>query len=451
MNGVKHVKRAYAKRILPLIFTAVLSLGAYHAAFAADISPAVTLDKTSVSTGSAQTVTMMVQLPQTVKAGGYELTCVYPEEFEITSIENDDACVGGSLGSGYYNTENGMIKWFDSDLQDKDLTKLAAVTFRIPAGTPSGTYALGVKNTAIYAERGRTEVLNKVDSVTAVLTLTSGGGSGTGSGSGGSGGSGGGSGGSDIPGGNVTADPAADTVRLIDEIGTVTKDSGDAIAAARTAYDKLSDSDKSKVTNYSVLTAAESAYAALNASGVQSAFTDTQNHWAREAIEFAVGKELFNGTTSTTFEPETAMNRAMLATVIWRLEGEPEAANRSPFNDVSEKAYYADAVAWANANGIVKGYSADRFAPDDNVTREQIAAILYRYAEWKGYDLSGSEDLSGFADSGEISSYAVENLKWAVGAGIINGRTENTLVPKGTATRAEVATMLMRWIQTVGV
>lgn len=441
MNGAKHVKRAYAKRILPLIFAAVFSLGAYHAAFAADISPAVTLDKTSVSTGSAQTVTMTVQLPQAVRAGGYELTCIYPEEFEITSIENDDACVGGSLGSGYYNTENGMIKWFDSALQDKDLTKLAEVTFRIPAGTPSGTYTFGVKNTAVYAERGRTEVLNKTDSVTAVLTLTSGGGSGTGSGSGGS----------DIPGGNVAADPAADTVRLIDEIGTVTKDSGDAIAAARTAYDKLSDSDKSKVTNYSVLTAAESAYAALNASGAQSTFTDTQNHWAREAIEFAVGKELFNGTTSTTFEPETAMNRAMLATVIWRLEGEPEAANRSPFNDVSEKAYYADAVAWANANGIVKGYSADRFAPDDNVTREQIAAILYRYAEWKGCDLSGSKDLSGYEDSGEISSYAVENLEWAVGAGIINGRTENTLVPKGTATRAEVATMLMRWIQTVGV
>lgn len=441
----------HIRRILPLIFAVVFSLGVCSGVFAADSAPKVTLDQTSLSTGSQRTLTMTVELPQAVKAGGYELTCVYPEEFEITAIENDDSCVGGSLGSQYYNLENGMIKWFDSALEDKALTKLATVTFRIPANTPAGTYYLGVKDTAVYADRGKTQVFASADSATAALTLTSGGsGGGTGGGSTGGGGSGGGG----NPGGStdVDADAVKDVMQLIDEIGTVTKDSGDSIAAARAAYDELNDSEKSEVTNYAVLTAAEAAYETLNAGGAPGGFTDIADHWAREAIESVVAKGLFNGTTETTFEPQTMMSRAMLATVIWRLEGEPEAASKTTsFADVKADAYYAEAVAWANANGIVNGCSADRFAPNDNITREQLAAIFYRYAQLKGYELSARADLSGYADSSEISQYAVESLRWAVGAGVVNGRTQTTLVPQGTATRAEVATILTRWMKLAGI
>ena len=143
------------------------------------------------------------------------------------------------------------------------------------------------------------------------------------------------------------------------------------------------------------------------------------------------------------------MNRAMLVTVLWRLDGKPAAEQAAAFADVEKGSYYADAVAWANANGIVKGYSETQFAPNDKVTREQLAAILYRYAQFKGYDVSKAADLSGYKDFSQISAYAVDNMKWAAGAGIVNGRTADTLAPQGESTRAEVATMLMRFVQNV--
>ena len=177
-------------------------------------------------------------------------------------------------------------------------------------------------------------------------------------------------------------------------------------------------------------------------------FTDTKNHWAADAINFVVTENLFTGTTEKTFEPETAMNRAMLVTVLWRLDGKPAAAD-SNFTDLVDGAYYEPAVAWAAANGIVKGYTDTRFAPNDKVTREQMAAILCRYAEYKGYDISGKADLSGFVDNSQISAYAVDNLKWANAVGLMNGRTETTLAPRGDSTRAEVATMIQRFINNV--
>ena len=249
-------------------------------------------------------------------------------------------------------------------------------------------------------------------------------------------------------GGSSAVSSADDVIKLIDKIGTVTKDSGNAIKEARDAYDKLSDKDKAKVTNYDKLTAAEKAFADLN-KGNENGFTDVKGHWAKDAINFVVEKQLFNGTTETTFEPETTMNRAMLVTVLWRLDGKPAAEQAAAFADVEKGAYYADAVAWANANGIVKGYSETQFAPNDKVTREQLSAILYRYAAFKGYDVSKMADLKGYTDAGQISDYAVDNMKWAAGAGIINGRTADTLAPQGDSTRAEVATMLMRFVQNI--
>ena len=249
-------------------------------------------------------------------------------------------------------------------------------------------------------------------------------------------------------GGSSAVSSADDVIKLIDKIGTVTKDSGNAIKEARAAYDKLTDKEKAKVTNYAKLTAAEKAYADLNKAD-ENGFTDVKDHWAKDAINFVVEKQLFNGTTATTFEPETAMNRAMLVTVLWRLDGKPAAEQAAAFADVEKGSYYADAVAWANANGIVKGYSETQFAPNDKVTREQLAAILYRYAQFKGYDVSKAADLSGYKDFSQISAYAVDNMKWAAGAGIINGRTADTLAPQGESTRAEVATMLMRFVQNV--
>ena len=262
-------------------------------------------------------------------------------------------------------------------------------------------------------------------------------------------GGGGGGGGSNV---DPVVKPADEVIKLIDAIDDpVTKDSGDQIEKARDAYDKLSDKDKAAVTNYPKLVEAEKAYADLMKPDQPggSKFTDTEDHWAEDAIDYVVKKGLMNGVTDTTFEPETNMSRAMMVTVLWRLENEPKVETKANFADVAAGSYYEDAVAWANANGIVKGYDAKTFGPNDNITREQMAAIFYRYASFKGYDVSKTADLSGYSDADQISAYAVDNVKWANAVGLINGRTATTLVPQGNSTRAEVATMLQRFIENI--
>lgn len=254
---------------------------------------------------------------------------------------------------------------------------------------------------------------------------------------------------------SVAATGADAVMKLIDAIGTVTENSGEKIKAARTAYDKLTKAEQAKVTNYKKLTDAEAAYAEIAAAAAgESAFADTKGHWAADAIAFVVREKLFAGTTAATFEPDAAMNRGMLVTVLWHLDGSPGAGTaeqnaETPFVDVPESAYYAEAVAWARANGIVKGYSDTRFAPEEQVTREQIAAILFHYAEYKDYDVSGKADLSKFADSGRVSAYAADCLRWANAKGVVNGRTKTTIAPQGAATRAEVACMMQSFVKNV--
>ena len=174
-----------------------------------------------------------------------------------------------------------------------------------------------------------------------------------------------------------------------------------------------------------------------------------KDSWYHDAVDYAVYAGLFNGTGPDTFHPGMTMSRGMLVTVIYRMAGCPEADGTLPFTDVDSTLYYADAVIWAAKNGIVKGVSATEFAPDAPVTREQMMAILLRYAAFKGYAVEDRADLSGYTDSGIISPYALEAVQWAVGAGLVNGRTETTLEPGGYANRAEVAAILTRFIAKV--
>lgn len=177
-----------------------------------------------------------------------------------------------------------------------------------------------------------------------------------------------------------------------------------------------------------------------------AAFTDIQNHWGKDAICYVVENDLFNGVSDTKFAPDSSMTRAMLVTVLYRMEGAKHAASSS-FTDVAANAWYAEAVAWAAEKNIVNGVSATQFAPDNNITREQMAAILYRYAEYKGYDVSKSASLNAFADASEVSAYAKAPFAWTVAEGLISGRSNTELAPQGTATRAEVASVLMRFQQ----
>lgn len=167
--------------------------------------------------------------------------------------------------------------------------------------------------------------------------------------------------------------------------------------------------------------------------------------WYEEAVNYVTEKGLFNGTSATTFGPNDSTSRAMLATVIHRLAGTP-AAPAVTFKDVAVGKWYTDGIAWSAANGVVNGYSAERFGPMDNITREQLATMLYRYAVKRGYDVSVGEDTNilSYTDAADVSEYAVAAMQWAVGSGVVQG-SGSALSPKAPASRAEVAMMLMRF------
>mgnify|MGYP001000322941 CR=1 FL=1 len=171
--------------------------------------------------------------------------------------------------------------------------------------------------------------------------------------------------------------------------------------------------------------------------------------WYHEGIDFVLLNGLFNGTSGTTFEPNADMTRAMLVTVLWRLDKELDATVSSLFADVADGTWYTDAVAWAAENEIVKGYDEDTFGPNDQITREQMAAILYRYASYKGYDLTASNDLARYTDSGDVSAWALTAMKWAVAEELITGVSATSLDPAGNASRAQVATILMRFVENI--
>ena len=178
-------------------------------------------------------------------------------------------------------------------------------------------------------------------------------------------------------------------------------------------------------------------------------FTDVhETDWFYNDVLFVYEEGLFAGTSDTTFSPNAAMTRAMLVTVLYRLEGEPAVSGRSGFSDVTFNSYYEDAVTWAADNGIVNGTSTTTFSPNANVTREQMAAILYRYAQHKKYNTAASSGLNGFTDHASVSGYAAASLEWAVAEKLVNG-SAGKLMPTGNATRAQVAAILHRFVENV--
>lgn len=178
-------------------------------------------------------------------------------------------------------------------------------------------------------------------------------------------------------------------------------------------------------------------------------FSDvTDDKWFAESVKYVVEHGLMVGTSESVFSPDAATTRGMIVTILYRLAGEPEVKS-GPFTDVPAGRWYTNAVSWAEANGIVGGYGDGTFGPEDNITREQMAAILYRYARYMGYDVTGTANLNAFIDLNDLASYAKEATAWANASGLISGITETTLNPKGTATRAQVSMILMRFCENV--
>ena len=261
---------------------------------------------------------------------------------------------------------------------------------------------------------------------------------------------------SDVENGKVTVSPSragqGSTVTI-----TVTPDEGfelDTLTATDADGNELALTDKGdgKFTftmPRSKVEIAASFKAAEEPSGFP--FTDvTSGDWYYDAVVYAWENDLMTGTSATTFAPGMTTSRAMLATLLYRLDGAPDLSDENlgyPYADVDADSWYGDGVYWARLHGVVTGITSEIFDPNGAITREQMAAMLYRYAQYKGYDVTGSADLSGYADADSVSDWAGYAMAWAVDSGLISGVGNNTLNPQGSATRAEIATILMRFCQ----
>ena len=181
-------------------------------------------------------------------------------------------------------------------------------------------------------------------------------------------------------------------------------------------------------------------------------FKDVQGieHWSHLGIDYVLRSSFFYGVTSERFAPNRPMTRAMLVVVMYRMEGQPSVEGLShSFQDVPEGAWYEDALIWACNNGIINGVTASTFDPNSNITRQQLAAILYRYAQLREYDVSNTADLSEFKDCDTVGKFAQPAMSWAVANGLVQGYTDGTLKPADSATRAQLAAILMRFMKNV--
>ncbi len=183
---------------------------------------------------------------------------------------------------------------------------------------------------------------------------------------------------------------------------------------------------------------------------VDEPFVDVaEGDWFYDAVVYAYQNELMDGVGGNRFAPNSETTRAQLVTILYRLEGQPAVSGDLPFTDVESGTWYTDAILWAAQNNIVNGVSDTEFAPGDDLTRQQLVTILYRYAEAKGYDVSASADLSGYPDADQVQDYAQPAMAWAVAENIIQGMEDGTLKPAGNASRAQIATILMRFCEDV--
>ena len=179
-------------------------------------------------------------------------------------------------------------------------------------------------------------------------------------------------------------------------------------------------------------------------------FSDVnQTDWFYDSVQYVSNKRLMTGTADDQFSPNATTTRAMVVTILYRLEGEPAVTGDAHFTDLVSGQYYLDAVAWASQNDIVNGVGENTFAPNEDITREQMATILYRYAQYKGLDVSTAADLSGYPDAAQVQTYAQKAMSWAVAEGIVAGMDDGTLNPAGNASRAQIATILMRFCESV--
>ena len=244
-----------------------------------------------------------------------------------------------------------------------------------------------------------------------------------------------------MKGKTVTLTVTPDEGYVLDSL-TVTDKNGDAVELT-----KVSDSEYTFTMPASKVSVAATFVKSGDEPAPTLPFVDVDpDAWYYDAVEYAYNAGLMTGTAADTFSPGITTTRGMIVSILHRQEGEPAASSNASFSDVTSGAYYEDAVNWAAAEGIVNGYSDSAFGPNDAITREQMAAILMNYAQYKGQDVSARADLSAYSDAESVSAWAEDAMSWANAEGLINGMSDTELAPKGHATRAQVAAILQRFL-----
>ena len=241
---------------------------------------------------------------------------------------------------------------------------------------------------------------------------------------------------------NDNDDKADDTTSTEDKKEETSRPSKIPGASTSTVVDKTEEIEEDEAdTNEAETKEEEKAF--------ENPFGDVkESDWYYNTVKYAVENGIMNGVEDGKFAPSGTLTRAMLVTILYRVEGSPRVSSDSKFSDVKDSDWYGVPVIWASENGIVNGVSETEFAPNANITREQIATIIYRYAKAKEFDVTlGGMAVREYADYETISSWAGEAMQWAVNAKLINGKTETTVNPLDNATRAEAATIVMRFIE----
>lgn len=239
------------------------------------------------------------------------------------------------------------------------------------------------------------------------------------------------------------AQAVADLINALPSVANLTLADKDAVAAAREALSALTEAQLAYISD-ETLALLEKAEAKLATLEKPIPFTDLTQDWYQESVAYVYRNNLMYGTTNTTFSPDANLTRAMFAAMLYRLAGSPRVVGTCPFPDVPSTAYYLDAVIWGEKNGIIYG-EGGKFNPDGKITREQMAAMMRRYADFCELKTDAQADLSGYTDAAAVSSWALNDMKWAVAEHLLYGDTNSHLNPTNNATRAEAAAILQRF------
>ena len=254
-----------------------------------------------------------------------------------------------------------------------------------------------------------------------------------------------------VSGGSLAVTGGEQAINLHGDLHIAPADGARAAVATGTHAEDAAELEGSPFSDEALLTDAvgDSSYLSVSMQGSSTAlpFTDVRaDDWFYDPVCYVYNNGLMTGTSATTFEPNTSLSRAMLVAVLHRLEGNPQ-ASAGDFTDVADGDWYAQAVNWAASVGIVNGFDDGTFQPNAAITREQMAAILRNYAQYKGLDVTTSGDLTNYSDAASVSDWAKESVAWAVDQGLLSGMTVDTLQPQGLSTRAQVATVLQRYLK----